>query len=334
MPDRSDAIARSTRPDVSVVVPVFEEEDSLQELIERLSSAFDGDNLTFEAILVDDGSRDRSWNVIQDLSEQFAAVHGIRLQRNYGKSAALAAGFNHASGRFTVTMDADLQDAPEEVPLLVRQVIDEDLDLVSGWKRRRNDPLDKTVPSRFFNLVTRKISRIPLHDFNCGLKAYRTEVVKSVHLYGELHRYIPLLAKWQGFDRIGEKVVEHHPRRHGKTKFGFERFIRGFLDLISVVFLTRFAARPMHFFGALGTLAFIGGFLISLYLTIDKLFYGQPIGDRPLLLFGVMLILLGAQMFSTGLLGEMLIRRDMEEKPTFRIREETSRDVPRLSRYA
>jgi glycosyltransferase involved in cell wall biosynthesis len=334
MPDRSDAIARSTRPDVSVVVPVFEEEGSLQELVERLHSACDAGDLTFEAILIDDGSRDRSWKVIQDLSERFESVHGIRLQRNYGKSAALAAGFRHASGHFTVTMDADLQDAPEEVPLLIRQIVDEDLDLVSGWKRRRNDPLDKTVPSRFFNFVTRKISRIPLHDFNCGLKAYRTEVVKSVHVYGELHRYIPLLAKWQGYDRIGEKVVEHHPRKHGRTKFGFERFVRGFLDLISVVFLTRFAARPMHFFGAVGTLAFIGGLVISLYLTIDKLFYGHPLGDRPLLLFGVMLILLGAQMFSTGLLGEMLIRREMEEKPTFRIREETSRDVPRLSRYA
>jgi glycosyltransferase involved in cell wall biosynthesis len=331
MSDRSDAILRTPGPDVSVVVPVFEEEASLEELVDRLGRACDESALSYEIILVDDGSRDRSWSVISDLGARDESVLGIRLQRNYGKSAALAAGFNRAQGTYTVTMDADLQDAPEEVPLLVQYLRAEDLDLVSGWKRRRNDPLDKTVPSRFFNFVTRKISRIPLHDFNCGLKAYRTEVVKSVHVYGELHRYIPLLAKWEGFDRIGEKVVEHHPRKHGQTKFGFERFVRGFLDLISVVFLTRFAARPMHFFGALGTLAFLGGFVISLYLTIDKVLYGMPLGDRPLLLFGVMLILLGAQMFSTGLLGEMMIRREMQDRPTYRVREDTT---SALSRFA
>lgn len=324
MPDRSDAIERTAGPDVSVIVPVFEEEESLAELADRVGTACGEADLTYELILVDDGSRDDSWSMIEKISAHDHRVAGIRLQRNYGKSAALSAGFQRAAGRFTVTLDADLQDAPEEVPLLVAQLQNERLDLVSGWKRRRNDPLDKTIPSRFFNFVTRKISRIPLHDFNCGLKAYRTEVVKSVHVYGELHRYIPLLAKWQGYDRIGEKVVEHHPRKYGRTKFGFERFVRGFLDLISVVFLTRFAARPMHFFGALGSLAFLGGLLISLYLTIDKIFYGQPLGDRPLLLFGVMLILLGAQMFSTGLLGEMMIRREMEDRPTFRVREETS----------
>jgi glycosyltransferase involved in cell wall biosynthesis len=324
MPDRDDAIVPSQRPDVSVVVPVFEEEESLPELSDRVAAACASAEFDYELILIDDGSRDQSWNVISMLARQNDHVHGLRLQRNYGKSAALSAGFEFATGEYTVTLDADLQDAPEEIPLLVGKLRNEGLDLVSGWKQKRNDPMDKTIPSRFFNFVTRKISRIPLHDFNCGLKAYRTEVVKSVHVYGELHRYIPLLAKWQGYDRIGEKVVEHHPRKFGRTKFGIERFVRGFLDLISVVFLTRFAARPMHFFGSLGTLAFLGGFLISLYLTVDKVFYGHPIGDRPLLLFGVMLILLGAQMFSTGLLGEMLIRREMEERPTFRIREQTA----------
>ena len=200
------------------------------------------------------------------------------------------------------------------------RMLDDGYDLVSGWKRQRNDPLTKTIPSRFFNFVTRKISRIPLHDFNCGLKAYRAEVLQNVNVYGELHRYIPLLVKWEGFDRITEKEVVHHPRKYGRTKFGIERFVRGFLDLISVMFLTRFAARPMHFFGTLGTLAFLGGFIISLWLSIDKIVYGNALGDRPMLLLGVMLILLGAQMFSTGLLGEMLIRRDMDRGANYRVR--------------
>lgn len=305
--------------DASIVVPVFDEQESLPELADRIRDVFAREGLTFEVWLIDDGSRDRSWEVIQSLHEHDSRFAGIRLQRNYGKSAALSAGFARATGRNVVTLDADLQDDPEEIPAMLRLIDDEGADLVSGWKRQRNDPLDKTIPSRFFNFVTRKISRIPLHDFNCGLKAYRAEVVKSVNVYGELHRYIPLLAKWEGYDRITEKEVRHHPRKYGRTKFGFERFVRGFLDLISVVFLTRFAARPMHFFGTLGTLAFFGGFIISLWLTIDKVFFGSPLGDRPMLLFGVMLILLGAQMFSTGLLGEMMIRREIERSALYRV---------------
>lgn len=306
--------------DASIVVPVFDEEESLPELADRVREVLDHAGVTFEVWLVDDGSRDRSWSIIEELHDHDPRFAGIRLQRNYGKSAALSAGFAHATGRNIVTLDADLQDDPAEIPEMLRMIDEDRYDLVSGWKRKRNDPLDKTVPSRFFNFVTRKISRIPLHDFNCGLKAYRAEVVRDVNVYGELHRYIPLLAKWEGYDRITEKEVMHHPRKYGRTKFGFERFVRGFLDLISVVFLTRFAARPMHFFGTLGTLAFFGGFVISLWLTIDKVFYGSPLGDRPMLLFGVMLILLGAQMFSTGLLGEMLIRREMERGASYRVR--------------
>lgn len=306
--------------DASVIVPVYDEEESLPELADRIRETLDEAGISFEVWFVDDGSIDDSWQVISALHQQDPRFTGIRFQRNFGKSAALSAGFEHAAGRNIVTIDADLQDDPAEIPAMLSMLEDDGYDLVSGWKRRRNDPLDKTIPSRFFNYVTRKISRIPLHDFNCGLKAYRAEAVENVSVYGELHRYIPLLVKWEGFDRITEKEVVHHPRKYGQTKFGFERFVRGFLDLISVVFLTRFAARPMHFFGTLGTMAFLGGFIISLWLTIDKVFFGNALGDRPMLLFGVMLILLGAQMFSTGLLGEMMIRRDMDRGANYRVR--------------
>lgn len=306
--------------DVSVIVPVLDEEESLPELAQRIRAACEAAGLSFEVWLVDDGSRDGSWAVIQRLHAQDARFAGIRFRRNYGKSAALAVGFERAQGRFVVTMDADLQDDPAEIPLLVAQ-LEAGFDLVSGWKQTRRDPLSKKLPSRFFNFVTRKISGIALHDFNCGLKAYRGEVVKSVRVYGELHRYIPLLAKWEGYDRITEKPVQHHARKFGRTKFGLERFVRGFLDLISVVFLTRFAARPMHFFGTLGTLAFIVGFFIALWISFEKLVLGVPVGDRPMLLLAVTLLLLGAQMFTTGLLGEMIIRREMERTATYQIRE-------------
>ena len=311
---------RYADPDITIVVPVFEEEESLPELADRVRAACEAESLSFEVWMVDDGSRDGSWNVIQALYEEDTRFAGVRLRRNYGKSAALAMGFERARGRYVLTMDADLQDDPGEIPALVA-LLEEGYDLVSGWKQKRQDPLSKTVPSRFFNLVTRAISGIRLHDFNCGLKIYRSEVVKSVHVYGELHRYIPLLAKWEGYDRITEKPVVHRPRQHGRTKFGIERFFRGFLDLISVVFLTRFAARPMHFFGSLGTLAFIGGFIISLWISIQKIFFDLPIGDRPLLLMGVMLIVVGVQMFTTGLLGEMFIRPRMEQTSSYHVRE-------------
>jgi glycosyltransferase involved in cell wall biosynthesis len=301
---------------VSIIVPAYEEAESLPELAERVRAACEETGLSFQVWIVDDGSRDDTWATVQSLHEDDARIAGLQFQRNYGKSAALAVGFERAQGTYVVTMDADLQDDPAEIPALIEK-LQEGYDLVSGWKRDRKDPMRKTIPSRFFNWVTRLMSGLPLHDFNCGLKAYRREVVKSVQVYGELHRYIPLLAKWAGYDRVAEKPVEHHPRKYGTTKFGMDRFVKGFLDLITVVFLTRFAVRPMHFFGGLGTLTFTSGFAINLWLTVDKLVYGHPIGDRPLLLLGLLLILFGAQMFTTGLLGEMVIQPRMEDTNTY-----------------
>ena len=306
------------QPHLSIVIPILDEEESLVELSTRIQAVCRKNNYTFEVWMIDDGSTDNTWHVIQKINEEDARFAGIRFRRNYGKSAALAVGFQRARGRYVITMDADLQDDPQEIPALVNMLKD-GYDLVSGWKKKREDPLSKTIPSRVINFATRKLTGLPLHDINCGLKAYRKEVVKSVKVYGELHRYIPLLAKWEGFSRITEKSVKHHARKFGKTKFGIERFIRGFLDLITVLFMTRFAIRPMHFFGAIGTTAFFGGFLISLWISIDKLYFGNPIGDRPLLLLGVLLIILGFQMFTTGLLGEMIIRPRMEETTSYQV---------------
>jgi glycosyltransferase involved in cell wall biosynthesis len=306
------------QPHLSIVVPVYDEEESLPELANLLREICEREGYIFEVWLIDDGSNDASWTVIEQIHEEDARFAGVRFRRNYGKSAALAVGFQRARGRYVVTIDADLQDDPTEIPAMIT-MLEAGNDLVSGWKRKREDPLSKTIPSRVINFITRKLTSLPLHDINCGLKAYRREVVKCVRVYGELHRYIPLLAKWEGFGRIVEKPVLHHPRKYGRTKFGIERFIRGFLDLITVLFMTRFAVRPMHFFGSIGTMAFIGGFLISLWISVDKLYFGKPIGDRPLLLFGVLLILLGSQMFTTGLLGEMIIRPRMEEADSYQI---------------
>lgn len=301
-----------------MVVPLFDEEESLPELAQQIEEVCDAAGYSFEVWFVDDGSRDASWEVIERLHREDPRFAGVRFRRNYGKSAALAVGFERAAGRYVITMDADLQDDPAEIPNLVAE-LQGGYDLVSGWKKARKDPPSKRIPSKFFNVVTRKISGIPLHDFNCGLKAYRREVVKSVRVHGELHRYIPLLAKWEGYDRISELPVRHRARQYGETKFGMDRFIKGFLDLISVVFLTRFAARPMHFFGTFGTLAFLSGLLISLWISIDKVIFGHPIGDRPLLLLGVLMIIVGAQMFSTGLLGEMIIKREMERTAEYQV---------------
>lgn len=335
---RSNRGTDPERPDVSIIVPAYEEAESLPELAERIRAACSEAGLSFQVWIVDDGSRDETWSIVQELHEGDSRFAGLRFQRNYGKSAALSVGFERAQGRYVVTMDADLQDDPAEIPALVDK-LEEGYDLVSGWKKNRKDPFRKTIPSRFFNWVTRLCSGLQLHDFNCGLKAYRREVVKSVSVYGELHRYIPLLAKWAGYDRVTELPVEHHPRKYGETKFGVERFIQGFLDLVTVVFLTRFAVRPMHFFGGLGTLTFLAGFVINLWLTIDKLVFGNPLGDRPLLLFGLLLILFGAQMFTTGLLGEMVIQPRMENPDSYVVGEavlpepvvETATDEPRPS---
>jgi glycosyltransferase involved in cell wall biosynthesis len=305
-------------PDLSIVVPARDEAESLPKLADQIRSACEAARLTFEVWIVDDGSRDETWEVIEHIHESDPRFAGIRFKRNYGKAAALAVGFERVRGRYVATLDADLQDDPAELPEMV-DMLRGGLDVVSGWKQKRNDPWEKKLPSRFFNAVTRKMSGIKLHDFNSGIKVYRREVVKSVRVYGELHRYIPLLAKWDGYGRIGEKPVAHRRREHGRSKFGLERYTRGFLDLISVVFMTRFAARPMHFFGGIGTLAFFFGFLILLWLSFDKLVLGHPIGDRPLMFFGMLLILVGAQMFTTGLLGEMIIRPRMERTSAYQV---------------
>ncbi len=313
-------------PDLSIVVPVYDEAASLPELAREIRTVCEAHGYSFEVWLVDDGSRDGSWEVIERLHAEDPRFAGVRLRRNYGKSGALAVGFERARGRYVVTLDADLQDDPAEIPALI-ELLASGYDLVSGWKKRRQDPPSKTIPSRFFNFVTRKFSGIPLHDFNCGLKAYRREVVKAVHVYGELHRYIPLLAYWEGFTRITEKPVRHRPRKYGRTKFGLERFIRGFLDLITVMFLTRFMSRPMHFFGTFGVLAFVMGFVISLWLSLEKLLWNQPLTNRPLLLLGVLMIMVGVQMFTTGLLGELIIRERMERTPPYQVVEEYPPEV-------
>lgn len=333
-PSFQHSAANVERPDVSIIVPAYEEAESLPELADGLRTACEEAGLSFRVWIVDDGSRDDTWTVVQGLHEDDSRFVGLRFRRNYGKSAALSLGFERAQGRCVATIDADLQDDPAEIPRLL-DTLQEGYDLVSGWKKDRKDPLSKTIPSRFFNWVTRLLSGLPLHDFNCGLKVYRREVVKSVDVYGELHRYIPLLAKWEGYDRVTEQEVQHHPRKYGTTKFGTERFVQGFLDLITVVFLTRYAVRPMHFFGSIGTLAFAVGFGISLWLSVNKLVFGKPIGgDRPLLLLGLLLILFGSQMFTTGLLGEMIIQPRMEDTATYEVADavgpvdELAKEVP------
>jgi glycosyltransferase involved in cell wall biosynthesis len=314
------------KPDLSVVVPVYEEAESLPELAAQIRAAMDGAGLTFEVWLVDDGSKDASWAEIGRLHAADGRFRGVRFRRNYGKSAALAAGFARAGGRYVATLDADLQDDPAELPGMVAR-LEAGADLVSGWKQKRHDPLEKRLPSKFFNAVTRGLSGIPLHDFNSGIKAYRCEVVKAVRVYGELHRYVPLLAKWEGYTNIEEQVVRHHARKYGRTKFGLERYLRGFLDLLTVVFITRFARRPMVFFGAIGTLLFTLGFGVLLWLAVDKLFLGASIGQRPLLLFGAIALLLGAQSFLAGFLGEMIARPELEDVGRYDVREETGTGV-------
>lgn len=294
---------------ISVVVPLLNEAESLPELSAWIDRVMQTHNFTYEVILVDDGSRDNSWKVIQKLVAEHSNYKAIRFRRNYGKSAALHNGFAAAEGDVVITMDADLQDSPEEIPDLYKMITQDGLDLVSGWKQKRFDPITKTLPTKLYNGATRLVTGIKLHDFNCGLKAYKNEVVKSIEVYGEMHRYIPVLAKRAGFGNIGEKVVQHQARKYGVTKFGLERFLFGFLDLLSVSFITGFAKRPMHLFGGLGVLCFFVGFCISLYLLIAKyVFEVYRMTERPLFYFGLVLLVIGVQLFLAGFLAELISR--------------------------
>ncbi|MBL7734866.1 MAG: glycosyltransferase family 2 protein [Chitinophagaceae bacterium] len=295
--------------DVSIVVPLLNEEESLPELCAWIDRVAVANHLSYEIILVDDGSEDGSWNTIEKLAASNSQISGIKFLRNYGKSAALNEGFKAAQGEVVITMDADLQDSPDEIPGLRKMIIEDGYDLVSGWKKVRHDPIGKTVPSRFFNWVTKKVSGIKLHDFNCGLKAYRQKVVKNIEVYGEMHRYIPLIAKWSGFRKIGEKAVEHRARKYGTSKFGMERFIKGFLDLASILIVGKFGQRPMHFFGAWGTLSFFFGFATFVYLTISKFFFDKTgMTQRPLFFFAILAMIIGTQLFLTGFISELIAR--------------------------
>ena len=304
--------------DISVVVPLYNEEESLPELVAWIDRVAKANNLTYEVIMVDDGSTDGSWGVVKELKTKYPAIRGISFVRNYGKSAALYCGFDMAQGEVVFTMDADLQDSPDEIPAMRRMILEEGYDLVSGWKRKRYDPIGKRWPSKFFNFTARVMSGIKLHDFNCGLKAYRRKVVKSIEVYGEMHRYIPILAKHAGFKRIGEKVVEHQERKYGVSKFGLERMVKGYLDLISVTFMSHFGRSPMYLFGGLGTLMFLFGGVTALWIIIDKI-YSQSHGllwrgvaDQPMFYIALLAIVLGVQLFLAGFLGEMINRRSVD----------------------
>ena len=300
------------RLDISVVVPLFNEEESLPELVAWIDRVAHENNLSYEVIMVNDGSTDGSWEVVKELSAKYLAVKGISFMRNYGKSAALYSGFEMASGEVVFTMDADLQDSPDEIPAMRRMILEEGYDLVSGWKRKRYDPIGKRWPSKFFNLTARIMSGIRLHDFNCGLKAYRLKVVKSIEVYGEMHRYMPILAKHAGFKRIGEKVVEHHERKYGYSKFGLERMVKGYLDLISVTFMSHFGRSPMYLFGGLGTLMFLAGFVAIAWIVVEKLAWSVPVTNQPLFYFGLTTVVLGVQLFLAGFLGELINRRSSD----------------------
>ena len=310
--------------DISVVIPLFNEEDSLSELYDWIDNVMDNHGFSYEILFVDDGSKDNSWTVIEKIATVNPNVHGISFRRNYGKAAALNVGFQHAEGEVVITMDADLQDSPDEIPDLYRMITKEGYDLVSGWKKKRFDPLSKTIPTKLFNFVTRMVSGIRLHDFNCGLKAYSRQVVKSIEVYGEMHRYIPVLAKRAGFGHIGEKVVQHQERKHGKTKYGPGRFFKGFLDLLTISFMTRFGQRPMHFFGLFGTLLFLAGFLIAGYLAYGKFFMMEyRMTERPLFYFGLLAMILGTQLIIAGFLGE-LISRSAPDRNVYQLKKTTT----------
>ncbi len=314
--------------DISVIIPLYNEEESLSELSAWIERVMDANRFSYEVIMIDDGSNDSSWSMIEKLAEKNNRIRGIKFRRNYGKSAALHCGFQTAEGKVVITMDADMQDSPDEIPELYRMITQQDYDLVSGWKKKRYDPLSKTLPTKLFNAAARKFSGIKLHDFNCGLKAYKKKVVKCIEIYGEMHRYIPIIAKQAGFARIGEKAVQHQARKYGITKFGgLNRFINGFLDLLSITFITRFSKKPMHLFGALGTLLFIVGFCSACWLGIDKIIClanhikAPLVTSSPYFYIALTCMILGTQLFMTGFIAE-LVARSATDRNVYQIEKE------------
>ena len=313
--------------DISIVIPLFNEEESLPELCSWVEKVMIQNSYSYEVFLIDDGSKDNSWNVIEDISTKNPVIKGVKFRRNYGKSAALNIGFQKASGDVVITMDADLQDSPDEIPALYNKIMKDGFDLVSGWKQKRYDPISKTIPTKLFNWAARRTSGIYLHDFNCGLKSYRNTVVKSVEVHGEMHRYIPVLAKWAGFAKITEQVVEHQSRKYGETKFGLERFVNGFLDLLTITFVTRFGKKPMHFFGVIGTIMFILGFGIFGYIVIEKLYaisndvVAKNIAEMSIFYIALTSMIIGVQLFLAGFISEM-ISRNSNDRNNYQIEKE------------
>jgi len=313
--------------DISIVIPLLNEAESLPELCSWIDRVMQKNNYSYEVLLIDDGSKDESWSVIEDISSQNQSVHGIKFRRNYGKSAALNIGFQKVKGDVVITMDADLQDSPDEIPALYNKIMKDDYDLVSGWKQKRYDPLSKTIPTKLFNWAARRASGIYLHDFNCGLKSYKNIVVKSVEIHGEMHRYIPVLAKWAGFANITEQVVEHQSRKYGETKFGLERFVNGFLDLLTITFVTRFGKKPMHFFGVIGTIMFLLGFSIFGYIVVEKIYAlsnnisAKNIADMSIFYIALTSMIIGVQLFLAGFISEM-ISRSSNDRNNYQIEKE------------
>lgn len=310
---------QQSKTDISVVIPLINEAESLPELVAWIERVMDEHRYTYEVIMIDDGSTDQSWQVIESLHSKNNRIKGIRFRRNYGKSAALNVGFHRTVGQVVITMDADLQDSPDEIPELYRMIKEEGYDIVSGWKKKRYDPISKTIPTKLFNWATRKMSGINnLHDFNCGLKSYHGDVVKNIEVYNEMHRYIPVIAKWAGYSKITEKVVQHRERKYGTTKFGLERFINGFLDLLTIFFVSKFGKKPMHFFGVLGTLSFFTGFVITCVLLGEKIYNAarvipqRGVTEQPLFYLSLVLLIVGVQLFLAGFIGEMISRNASE----------------------
>lgn len=321
----------TNKPQISIVVPLLNEAESLPELSDWINNVMQENSYTYELLYIDDGSTDNSWEIIQELSSRNSNIKGFRFNRNYGKSAALHVGFRESEGAVVITMDADLQDSPDEIPALFQMVTAEGYDLVSGWKKKRYDPISKTIPTKLYNFVTSKMSGISLHDMNCGLKAYRSSVVKNIELYGQMHRYIPVIAKWNGYKRIGEKVVQHQARKYGYTKFGLERFIFGPLDLLSITFVSKYKKRPMHFFGSLGIISFLVGFITTFIVIGEKLYniylaqvpVHRDITEKPLFYIALVAIVVGVQLFLAGFLGEMMTMNS-DKKTDYIISEKTA----------